>query len=646
MALIDDDVLLEVSGINRALHIARCTGLDVYSPALRHDSVYSHRWTLHRSHRLSHPVHWVEVMMPFYRGALFMAGASHYAGNVSSWGIDKYLVPTLQQLMAMPNTAIVDAVQASHLRPISSGMKVYRNGLTAAEEAAKMRAHCLALGRRAGAAAGRQRLAPAHLRAAPRCRARGAARPRHRTASARVAGPQHLAFARPPQRPRQPAPVPALNDRLAPIVGGTRVTRPARRRPYPTGENTMLKQIIAAALGLFVATAFAASVDVNKATQAELEAIKGVGPGIATKILDERKKASFKDWGDLVERIKGVGDANAAKLSADGLTVNGAAYKATAMTPAGKTDAKADAKASKADMKADAAAKKEEAKMMKADAKAKKDDAKMVKTADAPAKAATPATPATPAAPASGAMMAKKPAADAKADTAMKAPAMAASAGARSGGRQGVRAGEEVSAAQQRHAARARGLATTPSHREGVFHGSMLRRCGARRRPAMSGPARARLTPVRWSWSAPARRANAAGRAVPSRRSRPRHRAAHRCRPRRARSVRACTAPRTAGSSRAPRRARRRPRPTTPMPRSMARIGAGSACRCLAAMSSRRWLGEITSTSIGRSEVEARASSVSSASVLLMRCRRSTSTASASRKMFDSAWPAICARFG
>ena len=29
-----------------------------------------------------------------------------------------------------------------------------------------------------------------------------------------------------------------------------------------------------------------------------------------------------------------------------------------------------------------------------------------------------------------------------------------------------------------------------------------------------------------------------------------------------------------------------------------------------------------------------------------MRCRRSTSTASASRKMFDSAWPAICARFG
>ncbi|MEO7151758.1 MAG: hypothetical protein ABIX46_08630 [Burkholderiaceae bacterium] len=143
VALIDDDVMLDVTGINQALHIARCTGLDVFSPALRHDSIYSHRWTLHRSHRLSHPVPWVEVMMPFYRGQLFLAGAPHYAGNVSSWGIDKYLVPTLQQLMAMPNTAIVDAVQASHLRPISSGQKVYANGLTAAQEAERMRAHCL-----------------------------------------------------------------------------------------------------------------------------------------------------------------------------------------------------------------------------------------------------------------------------------------------------------------------------------------------------------------------------------------------------------------------------------------------------------------------------------------------------------------------
>ena len=164
----------------------------------------------------------------------------------------------------------------------------------------------------------------------------------------------------------------------------------------------MFKKILAAALGLFVAVAFAASVDANKATQAELESIKGVGPGIATKIIDERQKSVFKDWNDLVVRVKGVGEGNAAKLSADGLTVNGSAFKPTAAAPAMKKD----------EMKADAKAKKEEA---KADA-----NVKATPTAATPAAPAVPAPAAMPAKktadaapmsakPASGAMMAAKP---------------------------------------------------------------------------------------------------------------------------------------------------------------------------------------------------------------------------------------------
>ena len=64
----------------------------------------------------------------------------------------------------------------------------------------------------------------------------------------------------------------------------------------------MIKKILAAMLALFAAMAFAA-VDVNKATQAELEGIKGIGPAISAKILDERKKGAFKDWQDMVERV-------------------------------------------------------------------------------------------------------------------------------------------------------------------------------------------------------------------------------------------------------------------------------------------------------------------------------------------------------
>jgi len=95
----------------------------------------------------------------------------------------------------------------------------------------------------------------------------------------------------------------------------------------------MFKKFIVALAALIAATAFAA-VDANKATQAELESVKGIGPVISTLIVSERKKGEFKDWNDLVVRVKGVGDKSAEKFSEGGLTVNGAAFSPAAMTPA------------------------------------------------------------------------------------------------------------------------------------------------------------------------------------------------------------------------------------------------------------------------------------------------------------------------
>ena len=97
----------------------------------------------------------------------------------------------------------------------------------------------------------------------------------------------------------------------------------------------MFKKIIAAFAALLAATAFAA-VDANKASQAELEAIKGIGPVISTLIISERKKSNFKDWNDLVVRVKGVGDKSAEKFSEAGLTVNGATFTGAPMTKADK----------------------------------------------------------------------------------------------------------------------------------------------------------------------------------------------------------------------------------------------------------------------------------------------------------------------
>jgi competence protein ComEA len=91
----------------------------------------------------------------------------------------------------------------------------------------------------------------------------------------------------------------------------------------------MLRKILVATLAAFAFNAFAA-VDINKASQAELESVKGIGPALSGKILEARKTGAFKDWNDVVERIGGVGPGSAAKLSANGLTVGGAAYTASA----------------------------------------------------------------------------------------------------------------------------------------------------------------------------------------------------------------------------------------------------------------------------------------------------------------------------
>lgn len=86
-----------------------------------------------------------------------------------------------------------------------------------------------------------------------------------------------------------------------------------------------VKSALAAVGAAWALGAFAA-VDVNRATQAELETVKGIGPGLSARILDERQRGGFKDWADFVTRVKGVGSGAAAKLSADGLTVGGVSY--------------------------------------------------------------------------------------------------------------------------------------------------------------------------------------------------------------------------------------------------------------------------------------------------------------------------------
>jgi len=133
----------------------------------------------------------------------------------------------------------------------------------------------------------------------------------------------------------------------------------------------MLKKILAILAMLYAAASFAA-VDVNKATAAELDGIKGIGPVMSKRILDERKKGEYKNWDNLMARVKGIATTTAAKYSAGGLTVNGDTFKRDMGGKPAMKDDKAAAKDDKKDAKAE---KKEEKKETKAVAKSdKKDD--------------------------------------------------------------------------------------------------------------------------------------------------------------------------------------------------------------------------------------------------------------------------------
>ena len=105
----------------------------------------------------------------------------------------------------------------------------------------------------------------------------------------------------------------------------------------------MIRNLIAIVLAAFALNAFAAA-DANQATRAELESVKGIGPGLSGKIVEARKAGSFKSWDDLVERVGGIGAGNAAKLSQAGLTVQGSAYQGQATAPAKSAKAKKSAK--------------------------------------------------------------------------------------------------------------------------------------------------------------------------------------------------------------------------------------------------------------------------------------------------------------
>lgn len=83
----------------------------------------------------------------------------------------------------------------------------------------------------------------------------------------------------------------------------------------------MLKPLLSMLCGVLFPLSVMA-MDVNTANEAELDSVRGLGPSSTARILGAREQGPFKDWADLMQRVKGIKPATAVKLSASGLTVN------------------------------------------------------------------------------------------------------------------------------------------------------------------------------------------------------------------------------------------------------------------------------------------------------------------------------------
>lgn len=92
-----------------------------------------------------------------------------------------------------------------------------------------------------------------------------------------------------------------------------------------------LVSLLLPAIGASLSDAMASPINVNSASQSELESIKGLGPSKARAIISEREDGGFyHDANDLQKRVRGIGMKSVEKMVDNGLTIESpSAYRET-----------------------------------------------------------------------------------------------------------------------------------------------------------------------------------------------------------------------------------------------------------------------------------------------------------------------------
>ena len=68
------------------------------------------------------------------------------------------------------------------------------------------------------------------------------------------------------------------------------------------------------------------ALDLNTATEAELDSLSGFGPTFTARVMQARAEHPFKSWADFIRRVRGVREATALKLSRQGARIQEEPY--------------------------------------------------------------------------------------------------------------------------------------------------------------------------------------------------------------------------------------------------------------------------------------------------------------------------------
>ena len=128
IGVIDDDIYTTYSDLNKLLFIGKLNKLDVFQPSITHDSYFDHRQFTNKTGYQIKKENWVEIMFPVYREELYKAAGNYFNETITGQGIDVYMMPVLQVIHQMTNTAVVHAIQIKHCRPVQSGDRTYSDG--------------------------------------------------------------------------------------------------------------------------------------------------------------------------------------------------------------------------------------------------------------------------------------------------------------------------------------------------------------------------------------------------------------------------------------------------------------------------------------------------------------------------------------